>query len=29
VSRKICTLDYRDNAALVRNILAWLAEPGG
>jgi hypothetical protein len=28
-SRKICTLDYRDNAALVRNILAWLAEPGG
>lgn len=27
-SRKICTLDYGDNAALVRNILAWLAEPG-
>jgi hypothetical protein len=26
-SRKICTLDYRDNIALVRNILAWLAEP--
>jgi hypothetical protein len=26
-SRKICTLDYRDNLALVRNILAWLAEP--
>jgi hypothetical protein len=28
-SRKICTLDYGDNAALVRNILAWLAQPGG
>jgi hypothetical protein len=28
-SRKICTLDYRDNAALVRNILAWLAAPAG
>ena len=27
-SRKLCTLDYADNAALVRNILAWLAEPG-
>jgi hypothetical protein len=25
-SRKICTLDYGDNLALVRNILAWLIE---
>jgi hypothetical protein len=25
-SRKLCTLDYGDNTALVRNILAWLAD---
>jgi hypothetical protein len=28
-SRKLCTLAYGDNAALIRNILAWLAEPDG
>jgi hypothetical protein len=28
-SRKLGTLDYQDNAALVRNVLTWLAEPGG
>jgi hypothetical protein len=28
-SRKICTLDYADNAALIRNILAWLAQQDG
>jgi hypothetical protein len=28
-SLKLCTLDHADNAALVRNILAWLAEPAG